>query len=38
MSAEIDGIRPSAIDTELYESLTEVKAFRHLVGTDTGST
>jgi uncharacterized protein YutE (UPF0331/DUF86 family) len=31
MSAEIDGIRPSVIDTELYESLTELKAFRHLV-------
>ncbi|KAB1125115.1 hypothetical protein F4V90_10460 [Neorhizobium galegae] len=31
MSAEIDGIRPSVIDPELYESLTELKAFRHLV-------
>ncbi|WP_370649318.1 hypothetical protein [Neorhizobium galegae] len=31
MSAEIDCIRPSVIDPELYESLTELKAFRHLV-------
>jgi uncharacterized protein YutE (UPF0331/DUF86 family) len=31
MSAEITGIRPSVLDPELYQSLSELKGFRHLV-------
>lgn len=31
MSAEIAGIRPAMLDPKLYESLSELKGFRHLV-------
>ncbi|WP_376705259.1 hypothetical protein RQ479_12155 [Mesorhizobium sp. ISC25] len=31
MSAEIAGIRPAVLDPELYQSLSELKGFRHLV-------
>lgn len=31
MVTEIAGIRPAVLDSELYESLSELKSFRHLV-------
>ncbi|MEF2553497.1 hypothetical protein VQ042_19420 [Aurantimonas sp. A2-1-M11] len=31
MSVPIDGVRPAVLDVDLYESLTELKGFRHLV-------
>lgn len=31
MSAEIAGTRPAVLDPQLYQSLTELKGFRHLV-------
>jgi uncharacterized protein YutE (UPF0331/DUF86 family) len=31
MSADVDGIRPALLDLELYEALTELKGFRHVV-------
>lgn len=31
MSAEIGGIRPAVLGPDLYEALTELKGFRHLV-------
>jgi uncharacterized protein YutE (UPF0331/DUF86 family) len=31
MAAEISGIRPALLDEPLYEALTELKGFRHLV-------
>lgn len=31
MSAEIAGIRPAVLDPELYQSLSELNGFRHLV-------
>jgi uncharacterized protein YutE (UPF0331/DUF86 family) len=31
MAAEVGGIRPALLDPQLYETLTEIKGFRHLV-------
>ncbi len=31
MAAEIAGTRPALLDLDLYEALTEIKGFRHLV-------
>lgn len=31
MAAEISGTRPALLDPDLYEALTEIKGFRHLV-------
>src|SRR3546814_9943954 len=31
MSAEVAGTRPAVLDAELYQSLSELKGFRHLV-------
>jgi uncharacterized protein YutE (UPF0331/DUF86 family) len=31
MSSEIAGVRPAVLDADLYEDLSEAKAFRHLV-------
>lgn len=31
MSAEISGVRPAVLDPHLYQSLSELKGFRHLV-------